>query len=196
VADDMARREKRMEHCPPQTRYSTGRHWSGGFVDKIELDTAALREENPALQVITSSWHRRGSSHQGHCGESGVGGHPLENKWKVPVAPGKKGDAPTGNFALLFSSGTSQSSLPPGQVDDRYNELPPGSQKDGESGTRDLPSRRNLPAARRILFISNHFPVVYGLSDQGLNLAPDGAGNVLANAQAYQMKAYLLFLIR
>jgi len=93
-----------------------------GFVDRLKLDTAALREEILLSQVITSYGHEGVQAIKDIVVNPASAAIPLENKWKVPVAPGKKGDA-HGNFAVLFFKRNMPVKPAAGQVDDRYNEL-------------------------------------------------------------------------
>ena len=116
---------------------------------------------------------------------------PLETKWVVPVASGQKALLNNQLSRLVFYKRNMPVVPASVQVDAAYAQLTAAATAKAEVATAyDFP----VPLGKfrqpdTYYSFQNHFPALYGLSESGLSSTADAA----RRAQAYQLKAYLLF---
>jgi hypothetical protein len=164
-----------------------------GFIDDEELAKAELRSEIRLSDVISIVMDIPGvRAVRDLLINPRTAREPLADKWRVPVQPGwrptldpeqcrlvsYKRDMP---FALTWE----------GPVEAAYKKLAEAAQAKQEGTKRkdDLPVPRGRRRdVGRYHSFQNHFPVVYGLSEQGLPTS-----TAKRRALAYQLKAWLLF---
>jgi hypothetical protein len=163
-----------------------------GFIDDAELEKAELRSEIRLSDIISILMDIEGVlavrdiviNPQGTV-------TPLEDKWIIPVPPGKKARLNVEHSRLVFYKRNMPAPADSARVGAYYSERVTAAKAKAETA---VPYDFPIPLGtfrQPITYYSfqNHFPALYGLSEAGL---PGGA-NEKRRALAYQLKAYLLF---
>jgi hypothetical protein len=162
-----------------------------GFIDDAELARAELRTEIHLSDLISLVMRIDGVRAVADMVINPVGAQTLPDKWRVPVASGAQPTLAMERCRLVFY----KRNMP---VVSRATEVAAHLESlvDREQAKLETPQAYDLPVPRgrqrqpgRYYSFQNHFPAVYGLSEHG---APAGAGPK-PRAQAFQLKAYLLF---
>lgn len=165
---------------------------SCGFIDDEELARAELRTEIRLSDVISIIMDI-----QGVKAVRDIMVHPdglkisLENKWLVPVIPGRKALLNQDHSRIVFYKRNM-----PVMADDTKTEANLKLLRDAVTSKTDLefPYDFEIPLGSfrnpgSYYSFQNHFPAIFGLSESGLNSTADDR----RRAQACQLKAYLLF---
>ena len=163
-----------------------------GFIDDEELERAELRTEIRLSDVISIIMDISGVR-----AVRDILLHPdgittaLENKWLVPVPPGKKALLNQDNSRIVFYKRNM-----PVVADKTATEAKLTQLNDALISKSDLefPYDFEIPLGRfrdpgSYYSFQNHFPPLFGLSEAGLNSTADDK----RRAQACQLKGYLLF---
>ncbi|MEP7120329.1 MAG: diguanylate cyclase [Byssovorax sp.] len=163
-----------------------------GFIDDDELAAADIRTEIRLSDVIRIVMDIDGvqAVRDLLVTPSGLT-TALPNKWLVPVDAGKQPTLDQKSSRLI----TTKRGMPvfPDEAQvaarrDALAKLAPG--KSGTIRRDDLPVPAGAPRPTdRYHSFQNHFPAIYGLGADGL----DAGASSERKAQAYQLKAYLLF---
>lgn len=169
-----------------------------GFIDDEELAAAGLKTEVRLSDVISVIMDIPGVvairdivMNAMEMVDDKLKAREPEDKWRLPVPPGRQPRLCAQCGRLVFYKRNLP--IPPNaaRVGSLLDDLRTAERKKLESEHRDdlaLPLGRFRDPARYRSF-QHEFPVIYGLSEQGL---PDGATPPRA-AQALQFKAWLLF---
>ena len=120
-------------------------------------------------------------------------GTKIENKWIIPIESGQKALLSREKSRLVFYKGNMPVAPKTEEVDAKLTLLAAAARAKTETVAQpafDLP----IPLGRyrqlaKYYSFQNHFPVLYGLSEQGLSGTQGGERKALA----FQLKAYLLF---
>lgn len=163
-----------------------------GFIDDEELERAELRTELRLSDVISIIMDIPGvrAVRDALINPKGAT-KSLADKWRVPVTSGKRATLDRQLSRLVLYKRNMPVVPAAAQVDAHYADLAEAARAKLETVEEyDLP----IPLGRarrpeRYHSFQNHFPALYGLGPQGL---PSGA-NDARRAQAWQLKAYLLF---
>lgn len=172
-----------------------------GFFDDEELRQSDLRTELRLSDVISIIMDLKGvlairdivmtPAPDAEPGAPGPPATPLENKWVIPVQPGKKVVLATDRSRLVFYKRQMPVALDRAKAEAAYTRLVEEERRKAETPTiydLQIPAGRYRNPSSYYSF-QNHFPAIYGLSDAGLSGAVDDTRKALA----YQLKAYLLF---
>ncbi|MGI0494760.1 hypothetical protein ACN4EG_23485 [Alkalinema pantanalense CENA528] len=163
-----------------------------GFIDDDELAQAELRQEIRLSDIISIIMDIPGVQAVRDIvinpAETEV---PLETKWVVPVADQHKALLDRDHSRLVFYKRQMPVVANRDRVNSMYTALAQAVTAKAETvALEDLPipqgKLRNLDG---YYSFQNHFPAIYGLSQEGLSSNADSARQALA----YQLKAYLLF---
>ncbi len=163
-----------------------------GFIDDDELAQAELRTEVRLSDLISIIMDIKGvQAVRELVINPGGTTTPLDKKWLVPVASGKKALLNNQLSRLTFYKRNMPVVPDSTQVDQYYAQLNAAAVAKAEVEiSYDLP----IPLGEfrqpdTYYSFQNHFPALYGLSESGLSSSADAARRALA----YQLKAYLLF---
>lgn len=163
-----------------------------GFIDDEELAQADLRAKIYLSDVISHIMDVKGVRAVRDIVVNPVGTETaLENKWIVPVPPGKKAVLKRDKSRLVFYKRNMPVTADAAKVDARYQELETEAAAKAEKEEAydlGIPLGRYREPATYYSF-QNHFPALYGLSKSGLGGGADDKRKTLA----YRLKAYLLF---
>lgn len=163
-----------------------------GFIDDDELAAAELRTEIRLSDVISIIMDIEGVRAVREIVINPKGTKaPLANKWIVPVKARKKASLNRGESRLVFSKRNMPVTAAAAKVQERLNALVDAARAKAETAEAydlEIPIGKYRDPAAYHSF-QNHFPAVYGLSEQGLS----GAADETRKALALQFKAYLLF---
>lgn len=163
-----------------------------GFIDDEELTRASLREKIYLSDIISEIMDISGVRAVREIVVNPEGTETsLENKWVVPVTVGRKALLDREQSRLVFYKRNMPVTAEEGKATDRYNALVEAARAKAEEKADydlEIPLGRYRQPASYYSF-QNHFPALYGLSEDGLN----GAADEKRKALAYQLKAYLLF---
>ena len=179
------------------SRYSADEIFNGpalncGFIDDADLARAELRTEIRLSDVISLIMDIPGvrSVRDILLHPDGVPAS-LENKWLVPVQPGKKALLNQGSTRIVFYKRNMPVVADTAATGARLKQL-----HDSVTAATDseYPYDFDIPRGSfrnpgSYYSFQNHFPAIYGLSTSGLDSSAD-AGR---RAQAAQLKAYLYF---
>ncbi len=181
---------------PDGSRYTVEEIFDGpllqcGFIDDTELARAGLRTEIHLSDLISLVMRIEGVRAVADMVINPVGARSLQDKWRVPVAPGSQPTLATEHCRLVFYKRNMPVTARPELAESHFTAMVAG-----EGAKLETPHEYDLPVPRGRyrqpeLYHSfqNHFPALYGLSESG---PPAGAGPKRL-AQVYQLKAYLLF---
>lgn len=165
-----------------------------GFIDDDDLQKAELRTEIRLSDIIGILMKIDGVQAIRDVVINPISTKtPLENKWLIPVEPGRKPALDQNSSRLVFYKRNMP--IVPDQVrlQAAYADLASKAAKRAETTHQDdldipIPLGRYRKAGSYYSF-QNHFPDVYGLSETSLPSDDEPRRKALA----YQMKAYLLF---
>ncbi len=190
--DEMLALEK-----PDGSRYTADEIFDGpllacGFIDDNELARAELRTEIRLSDVIGIIMDISGvkAVRDILVHPDGVQA-PMENKWLVPVIPGRKALLNPDHSRVVFYKRNMPVMSDSAATEARLEQL-----REAAVAKSDLevPYDFEIPLGRfrnpgSYYSFQNHFPAIYGLSEAGLGSSADDR----RRAQACQLKAYLLF---
>lgn len=163
-----------------------------GFIDDGELVGADLRTEIRLSDIINIISDINGIRAVRDIVANPEGTlEPLENKWLVPVADGKKAALNNALSRLVFYKRNMPVVADPAAVQehlDKLNAEATHSQQVEHVSDFSIPLGKHRKLDKYYSF-QNHFPNVYGIGHAGLSPQSDPP----RKAQAYQLKAYLLF---
>ncbi len=179
------------------SRYSADEIFDGpalscGFIDDEELARAELRSEIRLSDVISIIMDISGvkAVRDILLHPEGLAA-PLENKWLVPVIPGRKALLNRDKSRIVFYKRNMPVVADQTATENRLQQL-----NDAVASKSDLefPYDFEIPLGSfrepgSYHSFQNHFPALFGLSDAGLNSSADDR----RRAQACQLKGYLLF---
>lgn len=163
-----------------------------GFIDDDELARAELRTEIRLSDVIGTIMDISGvkAVRDILVHPDGVQA-PMENKWLVPVIPGRKALLNPDHSRIVFYKRNM-----PVMADNAATKARLAQLREAAVAKSDLefPYDFEIPLGSfrnpgSYYSFQNHFPAIYGLSEAGLNSSADDR----RRAQACQLKAYLLF---
>ncbi|OUC15954.1 MAG: diguanylate cyclase [Alkalinema sp. CACIAM 70d] len=163
-----------------------------GFIDDGELAQAELRTEIRLSDVISIVMDIPGVQAVREIVINPAGTEvPLATKWVVPVAAQHKALLDRDQSRLVFYKRQMPVVANRDRVNRLYAELTQAVTVKAEAITLDdLPIPPGNPRSLdRYYSFQNHFPAIYGLSQEGLPSNADSTRKALA----YQLKAYLLF---
>ncbi|WP_342375412.1 diguanylate cyclase [Myxococcus stipitatus] len=163
-----------------------------GFIDDEELERAELRTELRLSDIISILMDIEGVRAVRDVLINPKGATKAQaDKWRVPVKAGRRATLDRQLSRLVLYKRNMPVVPTAAQVEAHYGDLAEAARAKLETVEEyDLP----IPLGRarkpeRYHSFQNHFPALYGLGPQGL---PSGA-NDARRAQAWQLKAYLLF---
>lgn len=163
-----------------------------GFIDDDELAEAELRTTIYLSDVIAVIMDVQGvRAVRDIVINPEFTDRSLEDKWVVPVPPGRKALLEREDSRLVFYKRNMPVTGSKAKAGARYHELLAEATAMMETETRydlEIPAGDYRNPTNYYSF-QNHFPALYGLNDDGLNGAADGRRKALA----LQLKAYLLF---
>ncbi|WP_437682268.1 diguanylate cyclase [Sorangium sp. So ce131] len=163
-----------------------------GFIDDEELAQAELRTEIRLSDVISLVMDIEGvRAVRDIVINPADATAPLPDRWRVPVLHGRRPALDRARSRLVLYKRGVPVSAAPGEVTGRYEALASAARAKQETPREDdlpIPLGAHRRPGRYHSF-QNHFPAIYGLSEEGL---PSAAG-AARRAQARQLKAYLLF---
>lgn len=168
---------------------------ANGFIDDAELDAAELRSEIRLSDVISVIMDVPGvlavrAIEINQLANDGSAIAP-DDPWRLAVPAGKQPRLSDTHQRLVCYKRKVPLAVDATRVQTLLAAL-----EDAERTKLETPNAEDLPIPlgrfrdpARYRSFQQHFPVVYGLSDQGLPVTADAA----RQAQALQLKAYLLF---
>lgn len=171
-----------------------------GFIDDEELESADLRTEIRLSDVISIIMDIEGVQAVRDIvinpeGTTSTSFGPLANKWVIPVMEGRKAklnnNDSRGDSRIIFY----KRNMPVEARQDKTTEYLDKFREELRSKLENVVEYDiDIPQGKfRKLDIyysfQNHFPALYGLSESGISSTADDR----RKAQAYQLKAYLLF---
>lgn len=163
-----------------------------GFIDDGELAQADLRTEIRLSDVISIIMDIEGVQAVREIVVNPEGTtQPLENKWRVPVAPGKKPLLNQALSRLVFYKRNMPVVPSPAKVAEHLAKRIEAERAKAETPFPydfEIPlGKYRQPAAYESF--QNHFPAIYGIGEAGL----DSTASETRKALALQLKGYLLF---
>lgn len=163
-----------------------------GFIDDEELSEAELRTEIRLSDIISIIMDIEGVAAVREIVINPAGTtDPLENKWVVPVAAGKKPLLDRDLTRIVFYKRNMPVVPSAAKVADYLKGRTDAERAKAETAVAydfDIPlGHYRRPAAYESF--QNHFPAVYGIGEAGL----PGAADEKRKALALQLKGYLLF---
>ncbi|HWM89807.1 MAG TPA: diguanylate cyclase [Thermoanaerobaculia bacterium] len=177
-------------------RYSAQEIFDGpvlehGFIDDAELARADLRTEIRLSDVINIVMDIEGVRAVVDIVINPEGAETLANKWLVHVDAGRQPVLSRQGSRLVCYKRNMPVVANRQEVEDRFAELAAQARRKLETpNAYDLPVPRGRDRRTGGYHsFQNHFPALYGLGEVGL---PSGA-SPKRQAQAFQLKAYLLF---
>jgi uncharacterized protein len=163
-----------------------------GFIDDEELAAADLRAEIHLSDVISIIMDIEGVRAVKDIVINPQGtSTALADKWIVPITAGKKALLNVDQSRLVIYKRNMPMTVDLAAVKASLNDLNEAARAKAETAFAydlDIPLGQFRQPSSYYSF-QNHFPVLYGLSEFGLNSAADDARKALA----YQLKGYLLF---
>jgi len=163
-----------------------------GFIDDDELAQAELRTTIYLSDVISVIMDINGvRAVRDIVVNPEFAAVSLEDKWIIPVPPGRKALLEWEDSRLVFYKRNMPVTAQKAKVTARYQELLAQATALMETPTQDdlkVPVGTYRSPTTYYSF-QNHFPVLYGLSEDGLS----GAVDDRRRAQVRQLKGYLLF---
>jgi hypothetical protein len=161
-----------------------------GFIDDAELDAAELRTEIRLSDLIRLVMELPGVLAVRDM-VIDPGGGALADRWRVPVAAGRKATLDRERCRLVFYKRNMPFVVTPEQYLPEWNRLVEEARARVETAVEydfPIPLGRYRQPAEYYSF-QNHFPAIYGLGEAGL---PGGADERRARL-ADQLRGYLLF---
>jgi len=163
-----------------------------GFIDDEELARAELRAEIHLSDVIGIIMDIGGvrAVRDILLHPDGVQ-TPMENKWLVPVMPGRKALLNPDHSRIVFYKRNMPVMADSAATEARLKQLQEAA---AAKSDLEIPYDFEIPMGcfrnpGSYYSFQNHFPAIYGLGEAGLNSSADDK----RQAQACQLKAYLLF---